>query len=108
MTRRPTPDEAVGLLEDELGPGRQVLHLVTEDIRRAFLRFGRRLFDVTDTPDADGLLFSCSCGNGPPCVPPPKLSRSPSTISHEIHRDQHPTHHSSRPFPAFATIQEQP
>ncbi|WP_328584892.1 hypothetical protein [Streptomyces sp. NBC_00370] len=106
MTRRPTPDEAVELLEDEHGPDWQAFDLVTQDIRHAFLRFGRRLFDVTGTPDADGLLFSC--GNGPPCVPRPKLSRSPSTISDDIHRDQHPSHHPSRPFPAFATIQEQP
>jgi hypothetical protein len=51
-------DEAAGLLEGELGSGQRALdELVTEDCWLAFLRFGRRLFDVSDTPDADGLLF---------------------------------------------------
>ncbi|MEU0039843.1 hypothetical protein [Streptomyces sp. NPDC006333] len=58
MTRRSSADEAVGLLEGELGVGRRALaDLSTEDAWRAFLRFGRRLFDVPDTPDTDGLLF---------------------------------------------------
>ncbi|WP_411088175.1 hypothetical protein [Streptomyces sp. 061-3] len=58
MTRIPSTDEAVGVLESELRVGRQALaDLGTEDAWRAFLRFGRRLFDVPDTPDADGLLF---------------------------------------------------
>ncbi|MFJ8803024.1 hypothetical protein [Streptomyces sp. NPDC102487] len=48
--------EAVGVLEDELGT-RAIADLVTEDVWLAFLRFGRRLFHVPDTPDADGLLF---------------------------------------------------
>jgi hypothetical protein len=50
--------EAGGLLERELRAGRQTLaDLTTEEAWLAFLRFGRRLFDVSDTPDADGLLF---------------------------------------------------
>jgi len=50
--------EAEGLLERELGAGRQTLaDLTTEEAWLAFLRFGRQLFDVSDTPDADGLLF---------------------------------------------------
>ncbi|MEU9370577.1 hypothetical protein AB0D71_39140 [Streptomyces avermitilis] len=50
--------EAVGLLEGELTAERRVLaDLDTEDAWLAYLRFGRRLFDVPDTPDADGLLF---------------------------------------------------
>ncbi|WP_223838017.1 hypothetical protein [Streptomyces venezuelae] len=58
MTRRLPMDEAAGLLEGELGSGQRGLdELVTEDCWLAFLRFGRRLFDVPDTPDADGLLF---------------------------------------------------
>ncbi|MGW3631424.1 hypothetical protein ACWD7F_14835 [Streptomyces sp. NPDC005122] len=58
MTRRPSADEAVRLLEGELGVGRQALaDLDTEGAWFAFLRFGRRLFDVPETPDADGLLF---------------------------------------------------
>ncbi|MFJ3780117.1 hypothetical protein ACIPX0_51540 [Streptomyces sp. NPDC090075] len=51
-------DEAVGMLEDELASGLQSLDdLETEDLWLAFLRFGRQPFDVSDTPDADGLLF---------------------------------------------------
>ncbi|MFE9923683.1 hypothetical protein ACFYQA_19490 [Streptomyces sp. NPDC005774] len=51
-------DEAVGLLEGELGVERRTLaDLDTEAAWLAFLRFGRRLFDVPDTTDADGLLF---------------------------------------------------
>ncbi|MFB8398287.1 hypothetical protein [Streptomyces yangpuensis] len=49
-------DEAVGLLEGELG-SLAVADLVPEDVWLAFLRFGRQLFHVPDTPDADGLLF---------------------------------------------------
>ncbi|MGW5779111.1 hypothetical protein [Streptomyces sp. NPDC003863] len=49
-------DEAVGLLEGELG-SRALAEPVTEDVWLAFLRFGRQLFHVPDTPDADGLLF---------------------------------------------------
>ncbi|WP_329063183.1 hypothetical protein [Streptomyces sp. NBC_01429] len=56
MTRRASMDEAVGLLEGELGP-RPPAALVTEDVWLAFLRFGRRRFHVPGTPDADGLLF---------------------------------------------------
>ncbi|MFJ3222656.1 hypothetical protein ACIPJS_04735 [Streptomyces sp. NPDC086783] len=56
MTRRPSTREAVRVLEGELRSGASA-DLVTEDIWLAFLRFGRRLFDVPDTPDADGLLF---------------------------------------------------
>lgn len=56
MTRRPSVDEAVGLLEGELG-SRAFADLFPEDVWLAFLRFGRRLFHVPDTPDADGLLF---------------------------------------------------
>ncbi|MFD9003032.1 hypothetical protein ACFV0T_18970 [Streptomyces sp. NPDC059582] len=48
----------MGLLENELWVGRWPLaHLDTEDAWLAFLRFGRRLFDVPHRPDADGLLF---------------------------------------------------
>ncbi|MEV5843696.1 hypothetical protein AB0M32_17215 [Streptomyces sp. NPDC051985] len=51
-------DEAVGMLEDELASGLQSLDdLETEDLWLAFLRFGRQPFNVSDTPDADGLLF---------------------------------------------------
>lgn len=58
MTRRPSIDEAVGLLEGELRAGQRALaDLGTEDVWQAFLRFGRRLFDVSDAPDGDGLLF---------------------------------------------------
>jgi hypothetical protein len=58
ITLRPSVDEAVGLLEGELVAGRRALaDLDTEDVWLAYLRFGRRLFDVPDTPDADGLLF---------------------------------------------------
>ncbi|MFE0702334.1 hypothetical protein [Streptomyces sp. NPDC058872] len=69
MTRRPSTDEAVGLLKSELGSERRALDdLVTEDLWRAFLRFGRRLFDVPDAPDADGLLFQhgTHAFDGPP------------------------------------------
>lgn len=69
MTPRPSMDEAVGLLEGELRSGRQTLaDRVTEDVWLAFLRFGRRLFDVADTPDADGLLFQYGtyAFDGPP------------------------------------------
>jgi hypothetical protein len=37
--------------------GGALADLDTEDVWLAYLRFGRRLFDVPDTPDADGLLF---------------------------------------------------
>ncbi|MFF7771753.1 hypothetical protein ACFZC7_35310 [Streptomyces massasporeus] len=51
-------DEAVGLLEGELEAERRALaDIDTEDAWLAYLRFGRQLFDVPDTPDADGLLF---------------------------------------------------
>ncbi|MFD9339554.1 hypothetical protein ACFWBF_35000 [Streptomyces sp. NPDC060028] len=51
-------DEAVGLLEGELEVGWRVsADLGTEDVWLAFLRFGQRLFNVSDAPDADGLLF---------------------------------------------------
>ncbi|MEV5463084.1 hypothetical protein [Streptomyces sp. NPDC002788] len=69
MTRRLSMDEAVGLLEGELGSGQRALDdLVTEDLWLGFLRFGRRLFDVPDTPDADGLLFQYGTHafDGPP------------------------------------------
>jgi hypothetical protein len=69
MTRRLSVDEAVGVLEGELGSGQRVLDdLVTEDLWFSFLRFGRRLFDVSDTPDADGLLFQYGTHafDGPP------------------------------------------
>ncbi|MFG2480625.1 hypothetical protein [Streptomyces fagopyri] len=62
-------DEAVGLLEGELEPGRRRLAgPVTEDLWLAFLRFGRRIFDVPDTSDADGLLFQYGtyAFDGPP------------------------------------------
>jgi hypothetical protein len=50
--------EAAELLENELSSGQQVFaDLDTEDAWLAFLRFGRRLFDVSDASDADGLLF---------------------------------------------------
>ncbi|WP_246101079.1 hypothetical protein [Streptomyces cyaneus] len=58
MTRRPSVDEAVGLLEGELEAGQRALaDLGTEDVWQAFLRFGRRLFDISGAPDGDGLLF---------------------------------------------------
>ncbi|WP_432172033.1 hypothetical protein [Streptomyces sp. 1222.5] len=58
MTRRPSVDEAVGLLEGELRAGQRALaDLGTEDVWQAFLRFGRRLFDASKAPDGDGLLF---------------------------------------------------
>lgn len=57
-------DEALGLLEGELGSGQRALDdLVTEDLWLAFLRFGRRLFDVPDTPDAAGVVdVQAECG----------------------------------------------
>ncbi|MFE9881986.1 hypothetical protein [Streptomyces sp. NPDC005784] len=69
MTRKPSMDEAVGLLEGELGSGQRALDdLVTEDLWLGFLRFGRRLFDVPNTPDVDGLLFQYGTHafDGPP------------------------------------------
>ncbi|MEU0741940.1 hypothetical protein [Streptomyces sp. NPDC006134] len=58
MTRRLSIGEAAGLLEVELRAGQQAVgRLGAEDAWEAFLRFGRQLFDVSDTPDADGLLF---------------------------------------------------
>ncbi|MFB7116172.1 hypothetical protein [Streptomyces sp. NPDC056190] len=58
MTRRPSVDDAVALLEGELRAGQRALAGVgTEDAWQAFLRFGRRLFDVSDAADADGILF---------------------------------------------------
>jgi len=58
MTRRPPTDEAVELLESELRGGQQAFtDLDTKDAWLAFLRFGRQLFDVAHTSDADGLLF---------------------------------------------------
>ncbi|MEU9083557.1 hypothetical protein [Streptomyces sp. NPDC048357] len=46
------------LLKGELKGEWQVLDdLGTEDVWLAYLRFGRRLFDVPDIPDVDGLLF---------------------------------------------------
>ncbi|WP_229829373.1 hypothetical protein [Streptomyces massasporeus] len=56
VTRRPSVDEAAGLLKGELG-SRALADLVTEDVWLAFLRFGRRLFHGPDAPDADGLLL---------------------------------------------------
>ena len=51
-------DQAVGMLEGELASGlRSLDDLVTEDVWLAFLRFGRKSFDVSGAPDADGLLF---------------------------------------------------
>ncbi|MEU2157681.1 hypothetical protein ABZ532_22180 [Streptomyces sp. NPDC019396] len=69
MTGRPSVDEAAGLLEYDLGSGpRAVADLDTQDAWLAFLRFARRLFDVPDTPDADGLLFQYGAHafDGPP------------------------------------------
>ncbi|MDQ0604990.1 hypothetical protein QF037_009335 [Streptomyces canus] len=58
MTQRLPIDEAAALLESELkGEQQTFTDLDTEDAWLAFLRFGRRLFDVADTADADGLLF---------------------------------------------------
>ncbi|MFJ3961331.1 hypothetical protein [Streptomyces sp. NPDC090036] len=58
MTPRPSAHEAVGLLEGELRSARRALAGPgTEEVWLAFLRFGRRPFDVPDAPDADGLLF---------------------------------------------------
>ncbi|MFF2205924.1 hypothetical protein [Streptomyces sp. NPDC058145] len=56
MARRPSVDEALGLLEGELG-ARAFTDPVTEDVWLAFLRFSRWLFHVPDRPDVDGLLF---------------------------------------------------
>lgn len=69
MTRRLFIDEAVGVLEGELASGvRSLDDLVTEDLWLAFLRFGRKPFDVSDKPDADGLLFQYGtyAFDGPP------------------------------------------
>ncbi|MFF4428432.1 hypothetical protein ACFYZ4_04590 [Streptomyces sp. NPDC001513] len=45
------------MLKGELkGEWQELADLDTEDVWLAYLRFGRRLFDVPDTPDADGLL----------------------------------------------------
>ncbi|MBW8698636.1 hypothetical protein MBT84_03485 [Streptomyces sp. MBT84] len=58
MTRRLSINEAVGRLDVELRAAQQALSgLGTEDAWEAFLRSGRQLFDVSDAPDADGLLF---------------------------------------------------
>ncbi|MFF3468960.1 hypothetical protein [Streptomyces sp. NPDC002619] len=57
MTRKPPIAEAVALLESELTAGRALADLDTEEAWLAFLRFGGCLFDVSDTSDADGLLF---------------------------------------------------
>ncbi|MCZ0980071.1 hypothetical protein O1L60_16845 [Streptomyces diastatochromogenes] len=58
-------EEAVGLLDSEL---RRLAGLDAEGAWRAFLRFGRGLFDVPDMPDADGLLFQYGvyAFDGPP------------------------------------------
>ncbi|MGW3389115.1 hypothetical protein [Streptomyces cinereoruber] len=55
--------DAVRVLEEELGAG-----MDAEDTWRAFLRFGRRPFDVPDTPESDGLLFQYGvyAFDGPP------------------------------------------
>ncbi|WP_371611841.1 hypothetical protein [Streptomyces clavifer] len=69
MTRRLSVDEAMGLLEGELGSGQRSLDdLVAKYLWLAFLRFGRRSFDILDTPDADGLLFQYGnyAFDGPP------------------------------------------
>ncbi|MER5890009.1 hypothetical protein ABT160_39805 [Streptomyces sp. NPDC001941] len=69
MTRRLMVDDAVRVLGSELSSGQRALDdLVTEDLWLAFLRFGRQLFDVPDTPDADGLLFQYGTHafDGPP------------------------------------------
>ncbi|MER6315536.1 hypothetical protein ABT237_17415 [Streptomyces sp. NPDC001581] len=56
--RKSSTDEAVWLLEGELeGEWQALADLDTEDVWFAHLRFGRRPFDVPDTPDADGLPF---------------------------------------------------
>ncbi|MEV6021493.1 MULTISPECIES: hypothetical protein [unclassified Streptomyces] len=67
MTGRLSTDEAVGVLEGDLGP-RTVTDPVAEEVWLAFLCFGRRLFHVPDTPDADGLLFQYGtyAFDGPP------------------------------------------
>ncbi|MEU6647119.1 hypothetical protein ABZ863_31945 [Saccharomonospora sp. NPDC046836] len=86
-------DEAVGLVEGELGSEQRALDdLVTEDLWLAFLRFGRRLFDVSDTPDADGLLFQYGTHafDGPPAF---TLTRqfeiSDSNGDHDRHLQVH-------------------
>ncbi|MGW0964621.1 hypothetical protein [Streptomyces sp. NPDC002516] len=55
------------MLKAELGP-RTVTDPIAEEVWLAFLRFGRRLFHVPDTPDADGLLFQYGtyAFDGPP------------------------------------------
>ncbi|MGK5547440.1 hypothetical protein ACSNOH_22300, partial [Streptomyces sp. URMC 127] len=67
VTRRPLVDEAVGLLEGDLGPG-ALANPVTEDLWLAFLRFGRRRFHVPDAAETDGLLFQFGtyAFDGPP------------------------------------------
>ncbi|MFE6327037.1 hypothetical protein [Streptomyces sp. NPDC057838] len=58
MTREPSMDEAARLLGGELEVGgRTLADIDTVDAWLAYLRFGRRLFNVPNTPDADGLLF---------------------------------------------------
>ncbi|MFE5208943.1 hypothetical protein [Streptomyces sp. NPDC056600] len=58
MTPRPSVDEAMGLLEAEVRAERRAsARLDLEAAWEAFLRFGRQLFDVSDAPDGDGLLF---------------------------------------------------
>ncbi|MER5477004.1 hypothetical protein ABT026_08465 [Streptomyces sp. NPDC002734] len=58
MMPRPSIDEAMGLLEAEVRAGRRAgACLDLEAAWEAFLRFGRQLFDVSDAPDGDGLLF---------------------------------------------------
>ncbi|CAG7641686.1 conserved hypothetical protein [Actinacidiphila bryophytorum] len=58
MAGRPSTGQAVELLQAELETGRQALGgLDAEGAWRAFLRFAWLRFDLTDTPDADGLLF---------------------------------------------------
>ncbi|MFE2532140.1 hypothetical protein [Streptomyces sp. NPDC059371] len=67
MTSSPSMDEAVGVLEGDVGTG-ELADPVTEDVWLAFLRFGRRPFHVPDAPDADGLLFQYGtyAFDGPP------------------------------------------
>ncbi|MEE4543337.1 hypothetical protein V2S66_15330 [Streptomyces sp. V4-01] len=67
--RRPSVDQARALLESDLLAGREALAGMTaEDCWPAFVRFGRRRFDLPDSPDVDGILFqygTYACG-GPP------------------------------------------